>query len=65
MKTALFEWECILDPVSPYNITFKTLVPLPNRLQIPRKQQETTDNKTSALLLSLWNLVTTLGMVEA
>jgi hypothetical protein len=42
--------ECIPDPVSPYKITFKTLEPFPNRTLLPRRQQESMDDETSALL---------------
>jgi hypothetical protein len=50
VKPVSLKWECIPDPVSPYKITFKTLAPFPDRILLPRRQQETMDDKTSALL---------------
>jgi hypothetical protein len=50
VKSASLEWECISDPASPYKITFKTLVPFPDRTLLPRRQQETTDDEMSILL---------------
>jgi hypothetical protein len=50
VKPASLKWECILDPVLPYKITFKTLALFPNRTLLLRRQQKTMNNKTSALL---------------
>jgi hypothetical protein len=50
VKPASLEWECIPDPASPYKTTFKTLVPFPNTTLLLRRQQETMDKETSALL---------------
>jgi hypothetical protein len=50
VKPASLEWVSIPDLVSPYKITFKIPAPFPNRILLPRRQQETMDNATSALL---------------
>jgi hypothetical protein len=49
VKPASLEWEYLPDSASPYKIAFKTLMLFPNRTLLPRRQQETTDNETSAL----------------
>jgi hypothetical protein len=40
MKPASLKWECIPDPVSSYKITFKTLVPFPDRMLLPGDSRE-------------------------
>jgi hypothetical protein len=50
VKPASLKWECIHDPASLCKIPFKTLVPFPNRTLLPRRQQEITDDNSSALL---------------
>jgi hypothetical protein len=63
VKPASLEWDCIPDPASPYKIVLQNTSALPWQ-EGNRRQQETMDNKMSALLYSFQKL-SSLCTVEA